>query len=58
MQTLAQLQRRRQPGWRAERPAMGREDLGRLPEPERPAQGWRDWWLRDDVDLAAFMALR
>lgn len=28
--------------------AMGWEDPGRAREPEPPAQGWRDWWLRDD----------
>jgi hypothetical protein len=28
--------------------AMVWEDPGRPREPEPPAQGWRDWWLRDD----------
>jgi hypothetical protein len=28
--------------------AMGWEDPGRPREPEPPAQGWRDWWLRDE----------
>jgi hypothetical protein len=31
-----------------ERTAMGWQDPGCPPGPEPPAQGWWDWWLRDD----------
>jgi hypothetical protein len=31
-----------------ERAAMGWQDPGRSPWPEPPAQGWWDWWLRED----------
>jgi hypothetical protein len=31
-----------------ERAAVTWDDPGCPREPEPPAQGWRDWWLRDD----------
>jgi hypothetical protein len=33
---------------REERAAIGWEDLGWPRELEPPAEGWRDWWLRDE----------
>jgi hypothetical protein len=33
---------------RDERAAMDQQDPGGPPEPQPPAQGWWDWWLRDD----------